>query len=200
MSEIDSKKKRLKVTLPLFGISAAIIRISWEVQWSPVSTIFWHYFVFTVLLLWQYFVTMMSHLWHHFFNMMSLFWHYFVSVPFTSLALFFLYDVTSLAVFCLCHVTFWHYFFTMVQTMKSPKGLSWKISPRAISRVLRLTLQGRFQGQTWGKKPEGPLAPKVFGFGTSWGTTFTMLPPRLFQIILLFCNPEVVNGLLLQPM
>ena len=32
-----------------------------------------------------------------------------------------------------------------------------------------------------GQKCEGPQAPMVFGLGTSRGTTFTMLPQRLFS-------------------
>ena len=32
-------------------------------------------------------------------------------------------------------------------------------------------------------KPSGPAAPRAFGLGTSLGTTFTMIPPRLFQIM-----------------
>ena len=52
-----------------------------------------------------------------------------------------------------------------------------------------------FQGQ----KPEGPQAPRVFGLGTSRGTIFTRIPPRLFHILPFFRNPALVTGILLQP-
>ena len=50
------------------------------------------------------------------------------------------------------------------------------------------------------KKNEGLEAPKVFGLGTSRGTTFTMLPQRLFQRIVFFMIPKLVNWTLFQPM
>ena len=34
-----------------------------------------------------------------------------------------------------------------------------------------------------GLKPLEPAAPLSFGLGTSLGTPFTMIPPRLFQIM-----------------
>ena len=52
-----------------------------------------------------------------------------------------------------------------------------------------------FQGQ----QPEGPQAPSVFGVGTSRGTIFTRIPPRLFHILPFFRNPALVTGILLQP-
>ena len=42
-------------------------------------------------------------------------------------------------------------------------------------------------------KPGGPQAPWVFGRGTSQGTTFTMIPPRLFHKFSLFCQPGPVE-------
>ena len=41
-------------------------------------------------------------------------------------------------------------------------------------------------------KPSGPGAPSGFGLGTSLGTTFTMIPPRLFQIM----SHRILQGLL----
>ena len=38
------------------------------------------------------------------------------------------------------------------------------------------------------------------GLGTSWGTTFIMLPPRLFQRIPFFIIPKLVNRIHFQPM
>ena len=52
-----------------------------------------------------------------------------------------------------------------------------------------------FQGQ----KPLVVQALRVFGLGTSQETTFTMLPPMLFQRIPLFCNPALVKWDSLQP-
>ena len=48
-------------------------------------------------------------------------------------------------------------------------------------------------------KPEGPQAPRVFGLGTSRGTTFTMLPPRFFQRIPFLIVPELVKRILFKP-
>ena len=42
-------------------------------------------------------------------------------------------------------------------------------------------------------KPEGPQAPRVFGRGTSRGTPITMIPPRLFHIMLFFQHTGLVK-------
>ena len=42
-------------------------------------------------------------------------------------------------------------------------------------------------------KPEGPQALRVSGRGTSRGTPFTMIPPRLFHIMSFFRLPGLVK-------
>ena len=44
-----------------------------------------------------------------------------------------------------------------------------------------------------------PQGPKVFGLGTSRGTIFTRIPPRIFHILPFFCYLTLVTGILLQP-
>ena len=48
----------------------------------------------------------------------------------------------------------------MVQTVKSPKGLSCKICPREVPRVIRLSREAQPRGKVW--LPEGPPAGKFF--------------------------------------
>ena len=50
------------------------------------------------------------------------------------------------------------------------------------------------------QKPEGPQAPRIFGRGTSRGTPFTMIPPRLFHTFSFFCHPGLVKRDFFQPM
>ena len=49
-------------------------------------------------------------------------------------------------------------------------------------------------------KPKGPQAPRLFGHGTSRGTPFTMIPPRLFHTFSFFCHLGVVKRDFFQPM
>ena len=42
-------------------------------------------------------------------------------------------------------------------------------------------------------KPEGPQAPRVFGRGSSRGTAFTTMHPRLFHRFSFVCHPEPVR-------
>ena len=49
-------------------------------------------------------------------------------------------------------------------------------------------------------KPEGPQAAMVFGCGTSRGTQFTIIPPRLFNIMSFFWHPGLVKRDFFQPM
>ena len=46
---------------------------------------------------------------------------------------------------------------------KNLGGIMVNVVPRQVPRI----------------KPTGPAAPRVFGLGTSLGTTFTMIPPRV---------------------
>ena len=55
-------------------------------------------------------------------------------------------------------------------------------------------------GRSQGQKLEGPQAPRVFGRGTSRGTSFTMIAPRLFHIMSFFGHPGLVKRDLFQPM
>ena len=50
-----------------------------------------------------------------------------------------------------------------------------------------------FQGQ----KPEVLQSPRVFGLGSSQGTIFNGIPPKLFHILPFFHNPALVTGILL---
>ena len=43
------------------------------------------------------------------------------------------------------------------------------------------------------KKPKGPQAQRVFGLGTSLGTAFIMIAPRLFHIMSFFCHHKLLK-------
>ena len=55
------------------------------------------------------------------------------------------------------------------------------------------TLFGQVKGVSWWMEPLGPQAPRVFGCGTSRGTPFTMIAPRLFpySVILLASRTSI---------
>ena len=49
-------------------------------------------------------------------------------------------------------------------------------------------------------KPEGPQALRDFGRGTSRGTLFAKIPPRLLHIYSFLCHPGLVKTDFFQPM
>ena len=49
-------------------------------------------------------------------------------------------------------------------------------------------------------KTKGAAGPEGFGRGTSRGTPFSMIPPKLFHTFSFFCHPALVKRDFFQPM